>query len=122
MLQITAHGNIGRDPEIKFLQSGKQVCNFSLAARTGQDETTWINCTVWGKRGQTALDYLKKGDRITVAGRGKLRSYQSKNGDQGQCLELDVSDFTLPKGNSQQQQQGSGSAKPAAASNDEIPF
>jgi single-strand DNA-binding protein len=95
MLNITAHGNIGRDPEIKDVGSS-QVCNFSLAARTGKDETTWINCTVWGKRADAAMQYLRKGSAITVAGRGKLRTYQKKDGSEGQTLEMDVNEFTLP--------------------------
>ena len=49
MLNITAHGNLGKDPEIKKVND-TQVASFSLAARTGKDETTWIDCTVWGKR------------------------------------------------------------------------
>jgi len=95
MLNITAHGNIGRDPEIKDVGSS-QVCNFSLAARTGKDETTWINCAVWGKRADAAMQYLRKGSAITVAGRGKLRTYQKKDGSEGQTLEMDVNEFTLP--------------------------
>lgn len=95
MLNITAHGNIGRDPEVKDVGSS-QVCNFSLAAKTGKDETTWINCAVWGKRADTAMQYLRKGSAITVAGRGKLRTYQKKDGSEGQTLEMDVNEFTLP--------------------------
>jgi len=95
MLNITAHGNIGRDPEVKDVGSS-QVCNFSLAARTGKDETTWINCAVWGKRADAAMQYLRKGSAITVAGRGKLRTYQKKDGSEGQTLEMDVNEFTLP--------------------------
>ncbi|AGH57647.1 single strand DNA binding protein [Cyanophage KBS-S-2A] len=95
MLNITAHGNIGRDPEIKDVGS-TQVCNFSLATKTGKDDTTWINCQVWGKRADAAMQYLKKGSAITVAGRGKMRTYDKKDGSQGQSLEMDVSDFTLP--------------------------
>lgn len=95
MLNITAHGNLGKDPELKDL-GGNQVANFSIAARTGKDETTWINCTVWGKRAETVMEYLHKGDKITVAGSGKIRAYQAKDGTEGKSLELNVSDFTLP--------------------------
>ena len=55
-----------------------------LSLATGKEETTWINCTVWGKRADTAMQYLRKGAAITVAGRGKLRSYQKKDGTEGQ--------------------------------------
>jgi len=95
MLNITAHGNIGRDPEIKDVGSTR-VCNFSLATKTGKDDTTWINCQAWGKRADAAMRYLKKGSAITVAGRGKMRTYDKKDGSQGQSLEMDVNDFTLP--------------------------
>jgi single-strand DNA-binding protein len=95
MLVITAHGNLGRDPELKEVGSS-QVANFSIAATTGKDETTWINCQVWGKRSDVVMKYLSKGSKITVSGRGKLRTYDKKDGTQGQSLELDVQDFTLP--------------------------
>ena len=95
MLNITAHGNLGKDPELKDL-GGNQVANFSIAVRTGKDETTWINCTVWGKRAEVVMQYLHKGDKVTVAGSGKVRTYQAKDGTEGKSLELNVSDFTLP--------------------------
>ena len=95
MLNITAHGNLGKDPEIKKVND-TQVASFSLAARTGKDETTWIDCAVWGKRAETVVNYLHKGDKITVAGNGKVRVYQKKDGTEGRSLDLRVSDFTLP--------------------------
>ena len=95
MLNLTAHGNLGKDPELKDL-GGNQVANFSIAARTGKDETTWINCAVWGKRAEIVMQYLHKGDKVTVAGSGKVRAYQAKDGTEGKSLELNVSDFTLP--------------------------
>ena len=95
MLNITAHGNLGKDPEIKKVND-MQVASFSLAVRTGKDETTWIDCTVWGKRAETVVNYLHKGDKITVAGNGKVRVYQKKDGTEGRSLDLRVSDFTLP--------------------------
>jgi len=95
MLNITAHGNLGKDPEIKDVKD-TQVAEFSLAARTGKDETTWINCAVWGKRADVVKQYLHKGDKVTVAGSGKLTTYEKKDGTEGFSLNLNVSDFTLP--------------------------
>tara|TARA_R100000995_G_scaffold42097_1_gene19621 strand:- start:627 stop:944 length:318 start_codon:yes stop_codon:yes gene_type:complete len=95
MLNITAHGNIGKDPELKETSSS-QVANFSIATRTGKDETTWINCQVWGKRADTVMQYMHKGDKITVCGQGKLQEYDRKDGGKGYSLQLNVSDFTLP--------------------------
>jgi single-strand DNA-binding protein len=95
MLIITAHGNIGRDPEIKEA-NGKQVCNFSIAAKTGKDQSTWINCAIWGKPAETAMKFFRKGSAITVSGRGKLRVYNKADGTEAQALQLDVDQFTLP--------------------------
>jgi single-strand DNA-binding protein len=95
MLNMTAHGNLGRDPELKQTDKS-QVASFSIAARTGKDETTWVDCSVWGKRADTVMEYLHKGDRITVCGSGKVRIYEKKDGSEGKSLELNVSDFTLP--------------------------
>jgi|TARA_Y100000289_G_scaffold2676_1_gene2555 single-strand DNA-binding protein len=95
MLNITAHGNIGKDPETREV-NGNQVASFSLASRTGKDQTTWLNCQVWGKRADTVMEYMHKGDAITVSGRGKLQEYERKDGATGYSLQLDVNDFTLP--------------------------
>ena len=108
MLNITAYGNIGKDPELKNVGQN-QVASFSLAVRTGKDETTWMNCSVWGKRAQTAVEYLHKGAKITIAGQGKLNSYTAQDGTERQTLNVNVTDFTLPP-------------RQAEPSNDNIPF
>lgn len=110
MLIITAHGNLGKDPELKNVNE-TQVANFSLAARTGKDETTWIECQVWGKRAQTVCEYLSKGDKITVSGQGKIRVYEKTDGTESRSLDLKVSDFTLPL-----------KKETAKAANDNVPF
>jgi len=111
MLNITAYGNLGKDPELKNVGQN-QVANFNLAVRTGKDETTWMNCAVWGKRAQTAAEYLRKGAKITIAGQGKLRSYTTQDGTEKQSLNVNVTDFTLPPRESNAME----------ASNDDIPF
>jgi single-strand DNA-binding protein len=95
MLNITAFGNLGKDPELNQV-GDKQVANFSIAVNHGKEETTWIGCSLWGPRASTFMQYVKKGSKIAVTGRGKLRTYDKKDGTQGQSLELDVNDFTLP--------------------------
>ena len=95
MLNITAHGNLGKDPELKEF-SGSQVAKFTLAARTGKDDVTWVICSVWGKAALIVIEYMHKGDKITVAGSGKVAIFQTKDGTEGKSLELNVSDFTLP--------------------------
>ncbi len=85
MLNMTAHGNLGRDPELKEVGSS-QVASFSIAARTGKDQTTWIDCSVWGKRADTVMQYLHKGDRVTVVGSGRIRTFDKKDGSEARAL------------------------------------
>ena len=105
MLNITAHGNLGKDPELKSVGEN-QVASFTLAARTGKDQTTWMSCAVWGKRAETAANYLRKGAKITIAGQGKLESY-TKDGEERQVLKVNVTDFTLPSSPGKEPESGS---------------
>ena len=102
MLNITTAGNLGRAPELREV-NGQPVASFSVGARTGKDQTTWLNCSVFGKRAETILEYYKKGSKVVVTGRGSLRSYQGKDGQQKTTLDLVVSDFTLPERQKQQE-------------------
>ncbi len=95
MLYLTANGNLARDPETREV-SGTKVANFTIGCRTGQDETTWVNCAVWGKRADTVMNFLKKGSKVTVVGSGKLRPYTKADGTEAQSLDINVNDFTLP--------------------------
>ena len=95
MLNITAHGHLGRDPELKTI-GDDQVARFSIGCNTSKEETTWVNCTVWGRRSDVVMRFLTKGAAVTIAGRGKLSTYTKKDGTQGTTLEVSVSDFTLP--------------------------
>jgi single-strand DNA-binding protein len=64
-------GNVGKDPEAKYFESGSCVAEFTLAInkppKDGQEqEPSWINCKAWGKTAQVAADYVRKGHRIAV--------------------------------------------------------
>jgi single-strand DNA-binding protein len=95
MLVLTISGNLGRDPELKTTDQS-QVASFSVGVRTGIGETTWVNCSVWGKRADTVMTYFKKGSKVTITGSGKLSAYKKKDGLPGSSLEMNVTDFTLP--------------------------
>ena len=86
MLNITAHGNLGKDPELKNVGQN-QVASFTLAARTGKDETTWMNCAVWGKRAQTAAEYSTRAQRSPSQAKASLNSYTTQDGTERQSLE-----------------------------------
>jgi single-strand DNA-binding protein len=81
-------GNLGRDPETRFTNSGTSVTNFSIATKesfadksgTRQDRTDWHNIIVWGKQGEACAQYLKKGSPVYIEGRISYREYEAKDG------------------------------------------
>jgi single-strand DNA-binding protein len=81
-------GNLGRDPEIRYLPSGQPVATFTLATtenfndRTGarQERTEWHNIVVWGKQAENCSQYLKKGRQVYIEGRITNRQYEAKDG------------------------------------------
>lgn len=74
--KLTIVGNLGRDPEMRYLPSGSPVTDMSVATNrvytdgNGQKvtETSWFRVTAWGSMGENANQYLKKGSRILVEG------------------------------------------------------
>ncbi len=92
-------GNIGRDAEQRFVGSGDSVVSFSVAVSSGWGDkktTTWVKCSMWGKRGESVLPYLNKGQQVAVSGEATLREYDKKDGSgKGHSMELRVNDVTL---------------------------
>jgi single-strand DNA-binding protein len=86
MNKVVLFGNLGKDPEVKHLESGKVVASFTLAtneAYTVNNEkktvTQWHNIVTWGKTAETAEKYLKKGASVIVEGKITYRSYENKD-------------------------------------------
>ena len=81
-------GNLGRDPEIRYLPSGEPVANITIATsskykgKTGEmvEETEWHRVTFFGKLADIVGQYLKKGRSVYVEGRIKTRKYTDKDG------------------------------------------
>lgn len=81
-------GNLGRDPEVRYLPSGGPVASFSVATtenfndRSGarQERTEWHNVVVFGKQAELCGQYLKKGRQVYVEGRISTRQYEAKDG------------------------------------------
>jgi len=81
-------GNLGQDPEIKTLESGKKVAHFTIATNDafknteGQkvEETTWHNIVAWNGLAERAARYLRKGKEVAIDGRLVYKSYEDKKG------------------------------------------
>ncbi|MBI0180626.1 MULTISPECIES: single-stranded DNA-binding protein [Snodgrassella] len=81
-------GRLGRDPETRYMPSGDAITNFSIATdeqwrdRNGerQTRTEWHNITLFGKLGEIASQYLRKGSQVFIEGRIQSRKYTGKDG------------------------------------------
>lgn len=102
-------GNLGRDPELRFLPDGTPVTTFSVATsrKAGEkDETTWFRVTVWNKQAESCNQYLHKGSKVLVEGRlspgtdGGPKVFQRKDGTWGASYEVTAETvrFLTPKG------------------------
>jgi single-strand DNA-binding protein len=94
-------GNVGRDPELRYTQSGVAVCGFSVAVnRTWTDrttnerreETTWFRVSAWRGLAETVNQYVYKGMQIMVAGRVAADAYLGQDGQPRASLELTALD------------------------------
>ena len=74
-------GRAGREPDVRYFESGSTVANFSLAVnrRSRDEEPDWFNIEVWGKQAQIAADYVRKGSLIGITGSLKIDSWKDKN-------------------------------------------
>jgi len=94
---IVLVGNAGRDPELRFFETGSCVCEFTLAVnrppRDGQpQEPLWVNCKAWGKTAQVAGDYLRKGSKVAIVGRLEFEQWSDRSSGEMRCKTLVVID------------------------------
>lgn len=91
-------GNLGKDAETRYLQSGDPVVSFSVGVKSGYGDkatTTWARCSMFGKRGESVAPYLVKGQQVAISGEASLREYTDKQGQSRASLEVRVNDLTL---------------------------
>lgn len=89
-------GNLGRDPEIRYLPSGDAVATFSIATtevwkdKNGQrqEQTEWHRISMFGKQAEIAGQYLKKGSSVYIEGRLTTRKWTDKEGNERQTTEI----------------------------------
>jgi single-strand DNA-binding protein len=123
---ITIAGNVGKDAATKDV-NGNSVTEWSVAVSNGRDNaSTWFKCSMWGARGGKVAGYIRKGDKITVAGRLTVGVYDGKP----DC-KIDVSEVTLQGGKQDvpgRSYQDEGDSRPRGAAptrddlDDDVPF
>jgi single-strand DNA-binding protein len=127
MNSITIAGGLGRDAELKHLNNGDPICNFSVADSQGRDKgTIWWSCSLFGKRGEALAQYLTKGQSVTVVGIITEREWQDKEGNKRKSMDVRVSEIALQGGrkDAEPQEERQAAPKPVQASidDDDIPF
>ncbi len=130
--KIEVIGNLGKDPEMRYTQSGQAVTSFSVACNrkyTGADgqkveETYWFRVSAWGKQAEVCNQYLKKGSRVRVEGRltgdaktGGPRIWTGQDQAPHASFEINATDVLfLSSGN------GNGGTEAAEEQGEDIPF
>jgi single-strand DNA-binding protein len=78
--RVALVGRAGRDPEVRYFESGSMVANLTLAVnrRSRDDEPDWFNLEIWGKQAQIAADYVRKGSLLGITGSFKLDRWIDK--------------------------------------------
>ena len=116
-------GNLGKDPEVRHLENGATVANFSLATtesykdrNTGErrDQTEWHNVVLWRGLADIAEKYLKKGSPVYIEGKIRTRSWEDKEGNTRYTTEI-VGDQMQMLGRASDSRQDTGSAPQAAS-------
>lgn len=79
---VTLVGRAGRDPQVKYFESGSVVCNLTLAVnrRTRRsDQPDWFDLEIWDKTAEVAANYVRKGSLIGIKGSLKFDHWQDRN-------------------------------------------
>jgi len=95
--KVIVVGNLGKDPETRFMPDGKAVCNFSVATTdtwkdkaTGEkkEATEWHRISTFGRLAEICGEYLKKGSQVYIEGKLRTRKWQDKEGQDRYTTEI----------------------------------
>lgn len=132
-------GRLGKDPEVRTMESGRKVANLTLATsetykdKNGekQEITEWHNINFWGPAAEVLEKYLKKGSQLYVEGKLRTRSYEDKDGNKKYVTEILGENFTFLGGGNRPEGSGyektTSAAEPSfsassADTDDDLPF
>ncbi|WP_306641006.1 single-stranded DNA-binding protein [Sanyastnella coralliicola] len=100
--RVSLIGRLGKDPETKAFDNGRQKTSFSLATtevykKDGekQEVTQWHNVVMWGSIAKTAAEYLSKGQEVALEGKLTYRNYDDKEGNTRYITEVVVNDMAM---------------------------
>jgi len=112
MIIATVTGNVGKTAEVRQVGSSS-VCNFTVASNKtvkGEKRTTWVQCALWGSRGEKLAPHITKGKSVAVGGELSTREHDGKT-----YVEMDVAAFDFTGSKSDGQRSGAGTHREASA-------
>ena len=124
-------GNLTRDPELKFLQSGTAVCRMGMAInRTYTDRQTdekkeevcFIDLEAFGRTAETMNEYLTKGSPVLIEGRLRLRTWETDDGQKRRKHDVFVERFTFVSGRQDDADSTATQSGAKEYKEDDIPF
>lgn len=119
-------GNLGKDPEVRYLEGGTAVANFTLATsetykdKSGNriEQTEWHNVVVWRGLAEIAEKYLRKGSMVYVEGKLRTRQWEDKDGVKRYTTEIIADNMTMLGG---KREESSNTPTPTATPPQNIP-
>lgn len=117
MQKLFIAGNVGKDAVLRRTGNGDAVLGFSLAVDNGKDnqgnrrDSTWYDCSIWGKRAESLERYITKGTKLTLTGRPTVRAHEGKA-----YIGISVDDLTFQGGG-----ESGGQANPGSTGNYDAP-
>ena len=132
--KVTLIGRLGIDPEVKHLEEGKAVANFSLATserykdkNTGEriESTDWHNIVLWNKLAEISEKYLKKGSQVYIEGSLKTRKWKDRDGNDRWTTEVLGKQIIMlgrVDSNNQENQTNNSLSENKNESDDDLPF
>lgn len=122
--QVQLIGNVGRDPEMKYMPNGDAVVNIAVATsekwkdkNTGEqkEHTEWHRVNAFGKLAEIIGQYVKKGSKVFIQGKLKTRKYTDKDGIEKYVTEIQADTLKMLDGKPAEGGQGAPAQRPAAA-------
>lgn len=129
--KLTLIGNLGRNPEMRYLPSGTAVCDFSVATNRTYykdeekvTETTWFKVTVWGNRAENCNQYLRKGSKVMVEGRlqPEVNTWTKSDGSIGASYDMTASEVIFLSSKGENSGYNSEEDFPATPKQTEVPW
>lgn len=124
MNRVVLMGRLTGDPQLRYTNSNKPVCSFSIAVNkriNGENSADFINCVAWNTTAEFITKYFKKGQSIALTGRLQNRSYEDDKGQKRNVIEV-VIEETEFVGNKQEEKPNNNYDDIQIDLNDDMPF